>query len=77
MKTNFSMLFYMKKQKNYSAGVAPIYLRITVDGQRAEIATGRECEPSRWDSRAGRAIGTKEETKTFNAFFDSLKTKAF
>ncbi len=27
MKTNFSMLFYMKKQKNYACGDAPIYLR--------------------------------------------------
>lgn len=30
MKTNFSLLFYMKKQKNYLSGDAPIYLRITV-----------------------------------------------
>ena len=35
MKTNFSMLFYLKKQKNYTTGLAPIYQRITVDGRRA------------------------------------------
>ena len=38
MKTNFKMLFYMKKQKNYPTDPAPIYLRITVDGKRAELA---------------------------------------
>jgi len=38
MKTNFSLLFYMKKQKNYQSGAAPIYMRITVDGKRAEIS---------------------------------------
>ncbi|MEP7109173.1 MAG: hypothetical protein ABI760_14365 [Ferruginibacter sp.] len=39
MKTNFRMLFYLKKQKNYTTGLAPIYQRITVDGRCAEITT--------------------------------------
>ena len=63
MKTNFSMLFYMKKQKNYQSGMAPIYLRITVDGQRAEVTTGRECDPEKWNKKSSRAFGTKEEIK--------------
>ena len=37
MKTNFSLLFYLKKQKNYENGVMPLYLRIIIDGPRAEI----------------------------------------
>jgi len=47
MKTNFSLLFYMKKQKNYQVGSAPIYMRITVNGKRSEVSTGRECQPER------------------------------
>lgn len=35
MKTNFSLLFYLKKQKNYVSGNVPIYMRITVEGNRA------------------------------------------
>jgi len=31
MKTNFSLLFYLKRQKNYKTGPAPIYMRITVN----------------------------------------------
>ena len=58
MKTNFSMLFYLKKQKNYTSGLAPVYLRITVDGERAEVTTNRECEPEKWNSHSGRATGT-------------------
>lgn len=77
MKINFSMLFYMKKQKNYKTGSAPIYLRITVDGQRAEITTGRECDPAKWNSKAGRANGTKEEVRNFNAFLDNLQSKVY
>jgi site-specific recombinase XerD len=77
MKTNFSLLFYMKKQKNYQSGSAPIYIRITVGGKRSETTTGRECEPSRWNTGAGRANGTKEDTRAFNAFLDDLQTKVY
>jgi hypothetical protein len=41
MKTNFSLLFYLKKQKNYESGEVLVYLRITVNSKRAEMATGR------------------------------------
>ena len=77
MKTNFSMLFYVKKQKNYKTGDAPIYLRITVDGKRSEITTNRECNPEKWNSKSGRLIGTKENIKSFNAFLDNLQTKVY
>jgi hypothetical protein len=77
MKTNFSMLFYVKKQKNYTSGLAPIYLRITVDGKRSEITTNRECIPEKWNSKSGRLIGTKEDIKSFNAFLDNLQSKVY
>jgi hypothetical protein len=49
MKTNFSLLFYLKKQKNYVKGAVPVYMRVTVNGKRVEVTTGRECEPQRWN----------------------------
>jgi hypothetical protein len=48
MKTNFSLLFYMRKQKNYQSGSTPIYIRITKDRKRAEIPTSRECGKHRY-----------------------------
>ena len=77
MKTNFSMLFYLKKQKNYTSGFAPVYLRITVDGERAEVTTNRECEPEKWNSHSGRATGTKENIKSLNAFPDNFQSKVY
>jgi integrase len=77
MKTNFSLLFYMKKPKNYRSGTAPIYMRITVNGKRSEVTTGRKCDPARWNANSGRANGNKEEIKTFNAYLDSLKAKVY
>jgi len=77
MKTNFSLLFYLKKQKNYISGNAPIYMRITVKGKRAEITTGRECEPLKWNAKAGKAAGTKEEVKSLNTYLDQLQTSVY
>ena len=77
MKTNFSLLFYMKKPKNYVKGAAPIYLRITVQGKRSEITAGCSCEPSRWNAHAGRCNGNKEEVKSFNAYLDNLQAKVY
>jgi site-specific recombinase XerD len=77
MKTNFSLLFYLKKPKNHQNGLVPIYLRITVNGKRAEASTGRECEPALWNSTAGRFKGTKEEIKSFNAYLDNLQAQVY
>jgi site-specific recombinase XerD len=75
MKTNFSLLFYLKKQKVYVSGPMPVYMRITVNGKRSEVSAGRNCEPSGWNNQAGRGIGTKSETKALNSYLDTLQTK--
>ncbi|MCX2450027.1 site-specific integrase [Pedobacter sp. PLR] len=67
----------MKKPKNYQNGVAPIYLRITVNGSRSEVTTGRSCEPSQWNAISGRGNGKKEGMKSFNAYLDNLQNKVF
>ena len=73
----FTLLFYLKKPKNYESGKVPIYMRVSVDGRRIEITTKRECEPEKWKSSAGRQIGQKEEVRSLNAFLDSLQTKVY
>jgi len=61
--------------KNYVNGPKPIYMRITVAGVRRELSTGRECDPSRWNSRINRAKGTKEEIRNLNSYLDALERK--
>ncbi|HKG04963.1 MAG TPA: Arm DNA-binding domain-containing protein [Pedobacter sp.] len=60
MKTNLSLLFYLKKRNSKETGPAAIYLRITIDGKRAELATCFKCDPEKWSHTAGKMIGTKE-----------------
>jgi len=73
----FTLLFYLKKPKNYVEGKMPIYLRFTVDRQRIEMATKRECEPDRWSISSGRKVGQKEDVRSLNAYLDSLQTKVY
>jgi site-specific recombinase XerD len=75
MKSNFHLLFYLRKQKNYKGGPMAVYMRITVEGKRVEMSAGRECDPAKWNNHAGRAIGAKEEIKSLNNYLDSLLTK--
>ncbi|MCF0039676.1 site-specific integrase [Dyadobacter fanqingshengii] len=74
---SFTLLFYLKKRNNYVKGELPIYMRLTVDGQRIEISTKRECEPEKWNSSAGRKNGTKEDAKLLNAYLDTLQSKVY
>lgn len=75
MLTTFNVLFYLKKRSPNQKGPIPISLRIVVNGKRTEVSVGRECEASRWNSHAGRAIGTKEDVRALNAYLDSVQSK--
>jgi site-specific recombinase XerD len=77
MQTNFNLLFYLKKSKSYTNGAVSIYARITIDSKRAEFSTGRDCNPERWNSSAGRSMGTKEDSKALNAYLDTIQSKLY
>jgi site-specific recombinase XerD len=73
----FSLLFFLRKPKNYVQGKLPVYMRIAIDGTCTELSIQRECEPERWNSRSARANGTKEEIRVLNAYLDTLQSKVF
>lgn len=77
MVKTFHHIFYQKKPKTYRTGPVPIYLRITVEGKRAEISINREVEPDNWISKAGRLKGKSEEVRKFNAHLDALQSKLY
>ena len=73
----FQHAFLLEKRRNYKSGLAQVYSRITVDGKRSELTTGRECDPEKWNSNYRRVIGTKENIKSFKAFPDNLQSKVY
>jgi len=74
---NFSLLFYLKKPKNYLRGDMPVYMRITVNGQVKELTTSRKCDPGIWDQKSEKAYGKGEYIKELNNHLSTLKVKVF
>ncbi len=70
----FSFTFFLKKSRGETS---IIYLRVTVDQQRAELSTKRICDPKRWNSQTGRMSGTKEDARAVNAYLDTLQSKVY
>ena len=74
MNAKISVLFYAKKSKTKSNFRVPIYLRITVNGKRAEFSTGKDVEISKWSSAQNRLKGNSEEARAINKYLDILKS---
>jgi len=67
--------FQIKKSKINKKGLVPIYMRVTIDGNRLELSTNRRINPSLWDSNLCQALGTSDETVILNNYLNSLRTK--
>lgn len=74
MNAKVSVLFYAKKSKTKSNLRVPIYLRITVNGKRAEFSTGKDVEISKWSSTQNRLKGNSEEARALNKYLDILQS---
>ena len=77
MNNLFKLLVFLKQPRFANADLHPIYIRITVDGKRAEFSTKRESEPAKWNRKAGRMIGNSEKVYQLNAYLDRLVGKVY
>lgn len=75
MKTKISVLLYAKKSKAKSNLQVPVYLRITVNGKRSELSTGKNVDLSKWNPEINRLKGNSEEARTINKYLDVLLSK--
>jgi len=75
MEHNISILFYRKMAKKTKENLVPIYMRITVNGERIEQATSRSVHLSQELSGAGRMKGSHARVKVLNNFLDTLRNK--
>lgn len=77
METKMSILFYGKKGKTTREKLLPIYLRVTINGERFEVSTKRYIEKNKWSIEAGCAKGGSEEARSVNTHLDILKQKVY
>ena len=77
MENSFGCFFYLKKKGKSLSVELPIYLRITIDSDYAELSTKRKCFKSSWNVKAGRAEGKTDYAKSINTYLDTLQQKVF
>ncbi len=66
MNTKLYHLFFLKKTKKQPSEFFAIYLRITVNGKRAELSTGKSVERKSWMAGTGRAKGSSRTAICLN-----------
>ncbi|MDR3696945.1 MAG: Arm DNA-binding domain-containing protein, partial [Mucilaginibacter sp.] len=66
MELIYSLLFYLKKPKNYTNGPIPVYMRFTINGIPKECATTRTAHPEKWCTKTGRETGKNEPSRSLN-----------
>ncbi len=76
MNHSFSVLFWLLNNRiSKKTGEAPIMVRITVDGKRAEISSGKKLLPEKWNVNSGKMKGNSEEARIFNRRLAEIKLK--
>src|SRR5690606_11702085 len=75
MYSTYAILFFLQKNKVTSDGKAPIYVRITVNGKRAQISIKRKISVEKWDSTKGKVLGTSPESQAINKYIDEIRYK--
>ena len=75
MKNKIITHFYVKEARKDFRGLAPIYLRITVNGVRAELSSNKKVRPEAWDKSSERVAGRTEPARLINAYLDTLTSK--
>ncbi|MEJ4089285.1 site-specific integrase [Galbibacter orientalis] len=74
MINSLSLLYYIKKSKVDSNNKCNIYMRITIDGKRAEFSVNRKVQQDRWIAKSGMARGSNPEINELNNYLNKVKT---
>lgn len=74
LEKRLSISFFLKKGRD-GGDLRMVYLRIIVDGIARETSISQKWDINRWNQRAGRASGTKEDARTLNFLLDTIVSK--
>jgi len=75
MEHRISVLFYARKSKKTSRGLIPLYIRITINGERLEQSIQRYVDSAQWSAASGRMKGNNEQARQINLYLETLNSK--
>jgi len=73
MSKSLSIMAYLKRQKMDTRGYAPLYVRVTIDGDIDEFSLSRKILPSEWSQPKQRCTGKSQEALQINARITKTK----
>ena len=71
-RTTFGLLFYIRRDKTNKRGEAPVFMRLTINGERADASIKRFIEPHAWNSAKGKANEKSCGGKDLNLYLDAI-----
>ena len=71
-RTTFGLLFYIRRDKTNKRGEAPVFMRLTINGERADASIKRFIEPHAWNSAKGKANEKSRGGKDLNLYLDAI-----
>lgn len=72
--TNTFGIQFITRMNKIKDGIAPIYVRITVDSRRIEISLKRSVHPLEWNNKRGMARGSRDDVKSLNHYLEEVKS---
>ena len=75
MKSTYSIIFYLKREKLKKDGTYPVMGRITVDGTQCQFSCKVDCKPDLWEAKGGRATGKSVMARNVNMELDKIKAR--
>ena len=74
-KNTYSVILFIKRGKLLKNGEAPIFLRITVKGERIDISTNQSVDPEHWNPSKGQIKSGAKDASDRNNYLNNLKLK--
>lgn len=71
-RTTFGLLFYIRRDKTNKKGEAPVFMRLTINGECADASIKRFIEPHAWNSAKGKANEKSRGGKDLNLYLDAI-----
>lgn len=75
MRTDFHIHFHLLEKKKNKRGLAPIYLRLTVNRKRKEFSISRRIQPEFWNGKLQKVMGNNPNEKEINTHINNLRHK--
>lgn len=71
-RTTCTLIYYLRKTRIDKEGKAPIYVRLTVNGRRAEVCARARILPRYWNQSRGKAVENNREGREINRLLEAI-----